>query len=214
MVWDHVIFTMKISTLSIQHTSGVLFQKQASRAWTSNYIAQILWDVITCPCPWHLPLAQDSSILCLKQSVFICQFSTTSSVQLFKICNGLKTLVQSILIKPVHGITRSDVAWKYKIFRSRKCLLQTGSHFVQASMPELNINRTWTWDQLRMLYMIWLVLRKEWNYQNTSIFGNNFHTVQVVMFGCIYQNLAPFCLCIVDNKIHKKEDCNTTYTRH
>ena len=31
-----------------------------SRAWTSNYIPQILWDVITCPCPsgtqviiWH-----------------------------------------------------------------------------------------------------------------------------------------------------------------
>ena len=39
----------------------VLFQKQVSRAGTSNYIPQILWDVITCPCPWYLLLAQHSS---------------------------------------------------------------------------------------------------------------------------------------------------------
>ena len=29
----------------------VLCQKHASRAGTSNYIPQYLWDVITCPCP-------------------------------------------------------------------------------------------------------------------------------------------------------------------
>ena len=34
-----------------------------SRAETSNYILQILWDVITCPCPWYLPLAQQSLIV-------------------------------------------------------------------------------------------------------------------------------------------------------
>ena len=39
----------------------VLYQKQVSRAWTSNYIPQYLWDVITCPCPWYLLLAQHSS---------------------------------------------------------------------------------------------------------------------------------------------------------
>ena len=38
----------------------VLFQKQVSRAGTSNYIPRILWDVITCPCPWYLLLAQHS----------------------------------------------------------------------------------------------------------------------------------------------------------
>ena len=27
-------------------------QKLVSRAGTSNYIPQYLWDVITCPCPW------------------------------------------------------------------------------------------------------------------------------------------------------------------
>ena len=32
--------------------SGVLRQKQVSRAGTSNYIPQILWGVITCPCHW------------------------------------------------------------------------------------------------------------------------------------------------------------------
>ena len=33
-------------------------QRQVSRAGTSNYIPHILWDVITCPCPWYLLLAQ------------------------------------------------------------------------------------------------------------------------------------------------------------
>ena len=42
--------------------SGVLCQKQVSRAGTSNYIPGILWDVITCPCPWYLLLAEYSSI--------------------------------------------------------------------------------------------------------------------------------------------------------
>ena len=36
------------------------FQKQASRAGTSNYIPQYLQDVITIPCPWYLLLAQHS----------------------------------------------------------------------------------------------------------------------------------------------------------
>ena len=35
--------------------------KQVSRAGTNNYIPQILWDVITCPCPWYLLLAHKSS---------------------------------------------------------------------------------------------------------------------------------------------------------
>ena len=33
------------------------------RAWTSNYIPQYLWDVITCPCPWYLLLAEHSSFV-------------------------------------------------------------------------------------------------------------------------------------------------------
>ena len=40
---------------------GVLHQKQTARARTNNYIPQILWDVITCSCPWYLILAQHSS---------------------------------------------------------------------------------------------------------------------------------------------------------
>ena len=36
-------------------------QKQVSRAGTSNYIPQKLWDVITYPCPWYLLLAYKSS---------------------------------------------------------------------------------------------------------------------------------------------------------
>ena len=35
----------------------MLHQKLPSSAGISNYIPQILWDVITCPCPWYLLLA-------------------------------------------------------------------------------------------------------------------------------------------------------------
>ena len=41
---------------------GLVCQKQVSRARTSNYIPQYLWDVITCPCPWYLILAHKSYI--------------------------------------------------------------------------------------------------------------------------------------------------------
>ena len=36
-------------------------QKRVSRVWTSNYIPQYLWDVITCLCPWYLLLSHNSS---------------------------------------------------------------------------------------------------------------------------------------------------------
>ena len=32
----------------------VLCQKQVSRAGTINYIPQVLWGGMTCPCPWYL----------------------------------------------------------------------------------------------------------------------------------------------------------------
>ena len=37
---------------------GVFCQKQVSGARTSNYIPQILWNVITCSCPWYLLLVE------------------------------------------------------------------------------------------------------------------------------------------------------------
>ena len=42
---------------------GALCQKQVSRAGTSNYIPQYLWDVVTSPSPWYLLLAQPSWIV-------------------------------------------------------------------------------------------------------------------------------------------------------
>ena len=42
-------------------TCGVLCQKQVSRAGSSNYIPQHLWDVITCCCPWYILPSQHSS---------------------------------------------------------------------------------------------------------------------------------------------------------
>ena len=48
-----LLFTNVILVSYVVHfISGVLCQEQVSRAGTSSYIAQYLWDVITCPCPW------------------------------------------------------------------------------------------------------------------------------------------------------------------
>ena len=43
------------------YISGVLCQKQVSRAGTSIYVQQILWDVIIYSCPGHMLLAMMTS---------------------------------------------------------------------------------------------------------------------------------------------------------
>ena len=43
------------------HKWGALCQKQESMAEISNYIPQIMWDVITCSCTWYLFLERHSS---------------------------------------------------------------------------------------------------------------------------------------------------------
>ena len=45
---------------------GLLYQKQLSRARVCNYIPQILWNVITCPCPWYL-FWRTCGLVCQKQ---------------------------------------------------------------------------------------------------------------------------------------------------
>ena len=69
--WQHVVpvglasrrLSVSRSYNGMPHKSGVLCQKQVSRAVTSNYIPQFLWDVITCHCPWHLLLTKHSSYM-------------------------------------------------------------------------------------------------------------------------------------------------------
>ena len=39
---------------ALHNILGPMYQKQVSRGGTSNYIPQILLDVITCPCHWYL----------------------------------------------------------------------------------------------------------------------------------------------------------------
>ena len=53
---------------------SVLCQKQVWRAGTSNYIPQILWDVITCSWPSYLLLAQHSSYV----RVCVCRLELNS----------------------------------------------------------------------------------------------------------------------------------------
>ena len=48
---DDIYELFEVSTIRKELKFGVVCQKQVSRAGTSNYIPQILWNVITCSCP-------------------------------------------------------------------------------------------------------------------------------------------------------------------
>ena len=49
----------------------MLCQKQVSRAGTQNYVRQILWDVITCPCPWYQLQVKHSSYVRADTAVLV-----------------------------------------------------------------------------------------------------------------------------------------------
>ena len=59
--------------LLARDTRVLVCQKQASRAGTSNYIPQYLWDVITCPCPRYLLLVHRYSYI--NDSSFLARLS-------------------------------------------------------------------------------------------------------------------------------------------
>ena len=52
----------------------IMCRKQVQRVATSNYISQILWDVITCPCPWYLLLTNTSSYIYVSLEWFKSEF--------------------------------------------------------------------------------------------------------------------------------------------
>ena len=56
----YILLRLFCQTLSL-FSWWLVYQKQVSRAGTSNYIPHYLWDVITCPCPWYMLLAHKSS---------------------------------------------------------------------------------------------------------------------------------------------------------
>ena len=53
------------------HDTICVLEKQVSRAETSNYVPQIIWDVITWPCPWYPLLVTKSSIQSLYSRSFV-----------------------------------------------------------------------------------------------------------------------------------------------
>ena len=69
VLWPHEICTWNFMiTRLLQYilwflpcVGGLVFQNPVSRAGTSNYIPQYLWDVITCPCPRYLLLPHQFS---------------------------------------------------------------------------------------------------------------------------------------------------------
>ena len=56
-----------------KHTWRVLCHKQAWLAGTSNYLPDILWDVINCPCRCKLLLVQHSwDVICIVNTTSLC----------------------------------------------------------------------------------------------------------------------------------------------
>ena len=90
---------------------GVLYQ--VSRAGTSNYILQILWGVITCPCPWYLLVAQHSPYVCQAvndmDSVFNDYTKLSNSLERKCHFNNCDHLLHQKLSKwqlPVHSVMK------------------------------------------------------------------------------------------------------------
>ena len=77
----HILWDLLHACVS---TWGVLCQKEVSRARTSNYIPQYLWDVITCCCPWYLLLLEHSSYM-IKTKIWVTALICTD-VFVYQLC--------------------------------------------------------------------------------------------------------------------------------
>ena len=76
---------------SINHW-GLVCQKKVSRAWTSNYIPQYLWDVITSPCPWYL-------LLCNRWVEIAFTLSTKiGTIHDYSTCQEICTLLHFVVV--------------------------------------------------------------------------------------------------------------------
>ena len=95
-------------------------QKQVARAGTSNYIPQILWDVMTCPCPWYLRLAHKSSTSLLQVPNRVCHLTADEMVWY------PHTLLTSLLLNERYSSLRCNLrvpdlqmscsdTWKYML---------------------------------------------------------------------------------------------------
>ena len=105
----------------VNAVSGVLCQKRVSRAGTSDYIPQILWDLITCPYPWYLHLAQHSS---------------------FNIAAGVNAWSLIPCILPTSGITKYNTIWIWSVVGwVAKIFVKNDQKFLWAKM---NILHWWS----------------------------------------------------------------------
>ena len=99
------------------HNWGVLlYQKQVSKAGTSNYILQHLRDVITCPCPWYmyLLLAQHSWVHVLL-FFLIGRYQLIRAISMMTSSNGNIFRVTDLLCGEFTGlrwILRTKAQWR------------------------------------------------------------------------------------------------------
>ena len=70
---DYIPETQQISRAATSNYMYIPLIRQISRAGTSNYITQTLWDVITCPWPWYLPLTDKLIYILLRAAKYTCR---------------------------------------------------------------------------------------------------------------------------------------------
>ena len=81
------------------------------RTGTSDHIPQILWDAITCPCPWCLLLAHRSPCLVTSIHCTIC-------IILFKDYVGQKNCLNLYSFCSSWPNLASEISWRYLALRA------------------------------------------------------------------------------------------------
>ena len=78
----HIFFHISVTIMMC----GPVWQRQVSRFGTSNYIPQILWDVITCTCPWWPTRSYD--ITCHSYHALLLRALAPADIQLVSHSDG------------------------------------------------------------------------------------------------------------------------------
>ena len=98
----------------VKRTWRVLCHKQAWLAGTSNYLPDILWDVINCPCRCKLLLVQYSwNVICTVNTTSLCFIEYNVGHTSERITNSVKHNGYVILVNAFCGLCKHTHTYIY-----------------------------------------------------------------------------------------------------
>ena len=120
---------VKISQESFRNDNypGVLCQKHVARVGTSNYIPQILWDVITCLCPWYMlslrwrhnghdSVSNHQPYDCLLNHLFRRRSKKTSKLRVTGLCAGKSPGTGEFPAQMTSNAENVSIWWRHHVF--------------------------------------------------------------------------------------------------